>query len=152
VFEIREDDLSEEGTLDLLRIHLAGMRANSPPESVFALDLSGLKAPQVTVWTVRQSGRVIGMGALKELDGSSGELKSMRTHPDHLRRGVAAHLLDFMIAEARVRGWRKLSLETGHGPAFEPALNLYRNRGFVEGAAFSDYQPSPFCQFFHMAL
>ena len=152
MFEIVEDDLLGEGTLALLRIHLAGMRANSPPESVFALDLSGLKVPEVTVWTVRQSGRAISIGALKELDGSSGEIKSMRTHPDHLRRGVAALLLDHMIATARKRGWKKLSLETGSGPAFEPALNLYRNRGFVGGAAFSDYEPSPFNQFLHLSL
>jgi putative acetyltransferase len=128
------------------------MRANSPPEHVFALDVSGLKVPEVTVWTVRQGDRVISIGALKELDSSSGELKSMRTHPDHLRQGVAALLLDHMIATARTRGWKKLSLETGCGPAFEPALNLYRNRGFVEGAAFSDYEKSPFNQFFHLSL
>jgi hypothetical protein len=65
LFEIVEDDLSGEGTLALLRIHLAGMRANSPPGSVFALDLSGLKVPQVTVWTVRQGDLVISAGALR---------------------------------------------------------------------------------------
>jgi putative acetyltransferase len=152
VFEIVEDDLSGEGTIALLRIHLAGMRANSPPGSVFALDLSGLKVPEVTVWTVRQGDQVISIGALKTLDSGSGELKSMRTHPDHLRQGTAALLLGHMIATARRRGWKKLSLETGSGPAFEPALNLYRNRGFVEGPAFSDYEPSPFNQFLHLAL
>jgi putative acetyltransferase len=152
MFEIVEDDLSEEGTLALLKIHLAGMYANSPPESVFALDLPGLRNPQVTVWTVRQERRVVGIGALKELDRRSGEVKSMRTHPDHLRQGIAALLLDYMIAKARARGWRKLSLETGTGPAFEAALNLYRNRGFVEGAAFSDYEQSQFNQFLHLSL
>jgi putative acetyltransferase len=152
VFEIIEDDLSGEGTIALLRIHLAGMRANSPPESVFALDLSGLKIPEVTVWTVRQGEQVIGIGALKKLDSSSGELKSMRTHPNHLRQGIAALLLEHMIATARKRGWNKLSLETGSGPAFEPALNLYRNRGFADGPPFSDYEPSPFNQFLHLSL
>ena len=152
MFEIGEDDLSGESTLALLKIHLAGMNANSPPGSVFALDLSDLKVPQVTVWTVRQGERVVGIGALKELNSSSGEVKSMRTHPDHLRQGVAALLLDYMIAKARARGWRRLSLETGSGPAFEPALNLYRNRGFVEGAAFSDYEHSQFNQFLHLTL
>jgi putative acetyltransferase len=152
VLEIVEDDLCGEGSVALLRIHLAGMRANSPPECVFALDVSGLKVPEVTVWTVRQGDRVIGIGALKELDSSCGELKSMRTHPDHLRQGVAALLLDYLIAAARKRGWKTLSLETGSGPAFEPALNLYRNRGFVEGPAFSDYESSPFNQFLHLAL
>ena len=152
MFEIVEDDLSGEGTIALLGIHLAGMRANSPPKNVFALDLSGLKVPEITVWTVREGDQVISIGALKELDGCNGEIKSMRTHPDYLRRGGAGLLLDHIIAIARKRGWKKLSLETGRGQAFEPALNLYRNRGFVEGPAFSDYEPSPFNQFLHLAL
>jgi putative acetyltransferase len=152
VFEIKEDELSEEGTLTLLQIHLAGMRASSPPECVFALDLSGLKSPNVTVWTVRDNDLVVGIGALKELGSRCGELKSMRTHPEHLRRGIAAYLLDYLIEEARARGWRTLSLETGSGPAFEPALTLYRSRGFQDGPAFSDYQPNSFIQFLHLSL
>lgn len=152
MFEIHEDDLSGEATRELLRIHLQGMHASSPPGSVFALDLSGLKTPQMTVWTIRESEHVVGIGALKSLGDGSGEIKSMRTHPDHLRKGVAALLLDHLIAEATARGWSRLSLETGRGPAFEPALALYRNRGFVAGEAFADYQPNPFSQFFHLSL
>lgn len=151
-FHIQEDDLSGEGTQALLALHLRGMYAASPPEHVFALDLSGLKVPEVTVWTVRHGDQVIGIGALKALGGNGGEVKSMRTHPDHLRRGVAAMLLDHMIAAARARGWRRLSLETGRGPVFEPALQLYRRSGFVDGAEFSDYRPSTFCRFLHLTL
>ncbi|MET0294214.1 MAG: GNAT family N-acetyltransferase, partial [Phenylobacterium sp.] len=80
------------------------------------------------------------------------EVKSMRTHPDHLRRGIGAALLERIIEEAQARGLRRLSLETGRGAAFEAALALYRKRGFVQGPAFSDYQPSEFNQFFHLAL
>ena len=152
MFEIGKDDLSGEGTRDLLRIHLEGMHANSPPGSVFALDLSGLQVPEVTVWTVRRGDQVVGVGALKELDGGGGELKSMRTHPDHLRQGVAALLLDYLIAQAKARGWKRLSLETGSGPAFDPALALYRSRGFVDGEAFSDYERTSFNQFLHLSL
>ena len=152
MFEIGKDDLSGEGTRDLLRIHLEGMHANSPPGSVFALDLSGLQVPEVTVWTVRRGDQVVGVGALKELDGGGGELKSMRTHLDHLRQGVAALLLDYLIAQAKARGWKRLSLETGSGPAFDPALALYRSRGFVDGEAFSDYERSSFNQFLHLSL
>ena len=76
----------------------------------------------------------------------------MRTDPRHLRKGVAAAMLDHIIAEARARGLRRLSLETGSGPAFEPALALYRGRGFVHGEAFADYRPSDFSQFLHMDL
>ena len=152
MFEIRRDDLSGEATRSLLALHLAGMRAGSPPGSVFALDLSGLLSPEVTVWTVRDGGQVVGIGALKALPDGSGELKSMRTHPDHLRRGVAALLLDHVIAEARTRGLSRLSLETGSGPAFDPALSLYRRRGFVDGEPFSDYERSSFNQFLHLRL
>ncbi len=150
--EIREDDLSGDRTRDLLRIHLEGMHANSPPGHVFALDLSGLKAPGVTVWSVWDAGEICGVGALKQIDDTTGELKSMRTHPRHLRKGVAALLLEHIIGIARARGLRRLSLETGSGAAFEPALALYRRRGFVDGDAFGGYERSEFNQFLHLDL
>jgi putative acetyltransferase len=152
MFEIHEDDLSGEATRDLLRVHLEGMHAASPPGSVFALDLSGLKTPQVTVWSVRRGEHVVGIGALKALGADCGEIKSMRTHPDHLRKGVAALLLDHLIGQAKAHGWRQLSLETGRGAVFEPALALYRSRGFVAGEAFGDYRPNPFSQFLHLSF
>jgi putative acetyltransferase len=150
--EVRQDDLSGEQIKDLLRLHLVGMHANSPQGHVFALDLSGLKAPGVTVWSAWVNERIAGVGALKELGHGEGEVKSMRTHPDFLRRGVAAALLDRIITEARKRGMHRLSLETGSGPAFEPALNLYRKRGFVDGEPFAGYARSDFNQFLHLSL
>ncbi len=150
--DIRRDDLSGEATQALLALHLAGMTASSPPGSVFALDLSGLKAPGVTVWSVWRGGSIAGVGALKMLGPAAAELKSMRTHPDHLRQGVAALLLDHIIAEARARRLERLSLETGSGPAFAPAVALYRKRGFVEGPAFADYVRTAFNQFMHLTL
>jgi putative acetyltransferase len=152
MFQIRIDDVSGAATRSLLAFHLAGMRANSPPGSVFALDLSGLQVPEVTVWTAWQADRVAGVGALKQLSGIFGEVKSMRTHPDFLRQGVAQGLLDCIIAEARARKLTRLSLETGSGPAFDPALSLYRKRGFVDGEAFADYRKSDFNQFLHLTL
>lgn len=149
---IREDDLEGTPTRNLLRLHLSGMHASSPPGSVFALDLSGLKAPGVTVWSAWVDGSIAGIGALKALGPLHGEVKSMRTHPDFLRRGVAAAILEHIIGAARARGMRRLSLETGSGPAFEPALALYRKRGFVDGEAFADYVRSPFNQFLHLDL
>jgi putative acetyltransferase len=151
-FQIREDDLSSVQTRDLLRLHLEDMHANSPPGSVFALDLSGLKAPEVTVWTVWKDDAIAGIGALKELGGQAGEIKSMRTHPAFLRGGVATALLEHIVSVARARGMERLSLETGSGPAFEPALCLYRRRGFVDGEAFAQYQRSEFNQFLHLTL
>ena len=149
---IREDDLSGEETRALLSLHLAHMQTSSPPGSVYALDLSGLRAAGVTVWSAWIEDRIAGVAGLKLLGGGMAEVKSMRTHPDHLRRGVASALLDHVIAEARSHGLARLSLETGSGTAFEPALALYRARGFRNGAAFSDYARSPFNQFMHLSL
>lgn len=149
---IRPDDLSSAETQALLKIHLAGMHANSPPGHVFALDLSGLKTPDVTVWSVWSGEAILAIGALRQLDDGTGEVKSMRTHPDHLRKGAAAFLLEHIISEARRKGLRRLSLETGSGPAFDPAVTLYRNRGFIEGEAFGGYRASEFNRFFHLEL
>lgn len=149
---IREDDLTSEQTRALLALHLQGMHDNSPPGHSFALDLTGLKAPGMTVWSAWEGEAVAGIGALKLLADGGGELKSMRTHPDHLRRGVGAAILEHIIGEARRRGLSRLSLETGHGEAFDAALTLYRQRGFVEGPAFADYVASPFNQFLHLDL
>jgi putative acetyltransferase len=150
--EIREDDLSGVQTQALLRLHLNGMHANSPPGQVFALDLSGLQTPEVTIWSAWIGESVVGLGALKQLDGDTGEVKSMRTHPEHLRKGVGAGLLERIVSEAKARGLRRLCLETGSGPAFEPALALYRKRGVANGEAFGDYFKSEFNQFLHLAL
>lgn len=146
------DDLSGEATRNLLALHLAGMHENSPPDSVFALDLSGLQAPGITVWTLWRGDEIAGVSALRDLADGTGELKSMRTHPAHLRQGVASRLLDHVIGQAEARGLRRLSLETGRGPKFEPALSLYRKRGFVSGDAFGDYEPNSFSQFLHLDL
>jgi putative acetyltransferase len=152
MFAIREDDLSGEPVRLLLAHHLAELHGNSPLGSVFALDLAGLQAPEVTVWTAWRGKELAAIGALKMLDASTGEVKSMRTHPGFLRQGAAAAILETIIATARSRGLRRLSLETGSGAAFAPALALYRRRGFANGAAFSDYVPSDFNQFLHLAL
>ncbi len=151
-FTIREDDLTDAQTLALLELHLRGMNDNSPPGTCFALDLSGLEDPAVTVWGAWAGDRLAAIGALKMLGTDGAEVKSMRTHPDFLRRGAAAVLLDHVIEAARARGVRRLSLETGRGPAFEPALALYRRRGFADGGPFSDYVPNDFSQFMHLAL
>jgi putative acetyltransferase len=152
MFDIRADDLTHPATRALLALHLAGMHASSPPGSVFALDLSGLQVPDVTVWSAWEGDTILGVAALKMLGGGTAEIKSMRTHPDHLRKAVAARLLAHIVAEARARGLSRLSLETGRGPAFAPALALYRRHGFTNGDAFSTYQPNNFSTFLHLDL
>ena len=149
---VRTDDLTSAPTRALLTLHLSGMHANSPPGHVFALDLSGLQVPEVTVWSAWEGEAIAGIGALKVLGDGSGEIKSMRTHPDYLRRGVGAAILERIVEEARARGLSRLSLETGSGPAFKAALAMYRNRGFRSGGAFSDYEASAFNQFMHLDI
>ena len=150
--DIRLDDLSGRQVQTLLADHLAGMHKNSPPDSVYALDLSGLRMPSVSVWTAWEGDELMGIGALKQLSPSTGEIKSMRTDDRHLRKGVGVAILDHIIDEARRRGYRRLSLETGSGPEFEAALALYRKRGFETGDAFGDYRSSAFNQFLHLDI
>ena len=149
---IIRDDLSRTVTRDLIRLHLQGVHECSPPGTCFALDLTGLRSPDVTVWSGWVGPRIAGVGALKDLGGGCGEVKSMRTHPDYLRQRVAAQLLEHIIRAAQHRRMRRLSLETGTGPSFEPALALYRRYGFVNGPAFADYPSNSFNQFLYLDL
>lgn len=150
--EIRADNLAGEPARAQLALHLLGMKANSPPGHVFALDLSGLQVPEVTVWSVWIDRNLASIGALKMLGDGGAEIKSMRTHPDYLRRGAAKALPRHILDEARTRGIRRISLETGSGPSFEPALALYTAQGFHDGPPFADYLKSEFNQFLHLDL
>ncbi|QJQ02462.1 N-acetyltransferase [Herbaspirillum rubrisubalbicans Os34] len=152
LFTVRQDDLTDPQTLELLALHLTGMHANSPVGTVFALDLSGLRQPEVSFWSAWSGSRIASIAALKQLPGAQGEVKSMRTHPDFIRKGAANAILDHVILTARARRLQRLSLETGSGSAFEPAHALYRNKGFLPGEAFADYQDNGFSQFFHLEL
>lgn len=149
---IEIDDLSRSQVHALLQEHLDNMHELSPPEQVFALDLSKLRAPDITFWTVWQDDDLIGCGALKELSPRHGEIKSMRT-PTALRgKGAGRAVLIHIINIARERGYSKLSLETGTHPAFEPAQNLYRRLGFKESGPFASYRPNPHSMFMELQL
>lgn len=151
-WHIVEDDLSGAAIRALLERHFAGMLANSPAGSCHFLDFDGLRAGDVTFWSIHRGGDLAGCGALKMLDAAHGEIKSMRTHDEFLRQGVAARMLGHILAEARARGAGRLSLETGSSPAFEPALALYRRYGFEDCEPFADYKPDPFSRFMTRAL
>jgi len=146
------DDLSSPEVHALLAEHLAAMHATSPPESVHALDLSGLRAPGVTFWAAYDGASLAGCGALKDLGDGRGEVKSMRTASTHLRRGVAAAVLDEIVATARRRGWTELLLETGSTLDFAAAHALYGRFGFEEGGPFGDYGPDEFSRFYRLRL
>ncbi|MEO7466335.1 GNAT family N-acetyltransferase [Sphingobium limneticum] len=136
---------------ELLTHHLSELQAVMGGHA-FALDASGLAAPGVTFWTAWQDSKLLGFGALKELDGAHGEVKSMRAAPAARGTGVGRALLDHIIAEARTRGYARLSLETGTAALHVPAVALYRSAGFIQSEPFADYRPSPHNQFFHLDL
>ena len=141
--EIREDDLTGQKIADLLQEHLEHMNEISPPESVHALDLAALRSPHITFWTAWEGDELLGCGALKELDSSSGEVKSMRTAKAHRRKGVAAKILEHIIQEAKRRAYDRLNLETGAGLEFAPAQALYAQYGFQYRDPFADYTDDP---------
>lgn len=145
--EILVDDLTGPEISKLLVEHRQSMFKFSPPESVHALDIEGLRQPDITFWSAWDDGKLLGCGALKELDHSHAEIKSMRTATAHLRRGVARQLLTRIVEEAKERGYDRLSLETGSDPAFEPARELYVSFGFEYCGPFADYVEDPFSVF-----
>ncbi|MFN0109731.1 MAG: GNAT family N-acetyltransferase [Blastocatellia bacterium] len=141
--QIKRDDLSGSEIRALLEEHLRNMHELSPPESVHALDIAKLRQPDITFWTVWEGGELLGCGALKELDPTHGEVKSMRTAAAHRRKGVARMMLEHIIAEAKQRSYARLSLETGSQKDFEPAQKLYASFGFVYCQPFGDYAEDP---------
>jgi putative acetyltransferase len=147
-----EGDLDSADVQALLAYHFGQMRETSPPDACHVLPLDGLRHPAVTFWSAREGGELLGVGALKELASDHGEIKSMRTAPAALGRGVGRKILHRIVAEARSRGYRRLSLETGSTEPFAAALRLYESEGFVACGAFGDYQDTPFTRFFTRQL
>ena len=149
---IIEDDLTGLEIRALLETHFAGMIANSPAESCHFLDFDGLNAPDVTFWSIWDGEKLTGCGALKELSNDHGEIKSMRTHGDHLRKGAGTAMLIHIISEGRRRRYQRLSLETGSSEGFLPARTLYEAHGFEYCAPFGDYVEDPFSRFMTLAI
>lgn len=140
---IKIDDLSGAQIAELLQQHLEHMAEQSPPQSIHALDLEGLRKPEITFWSAWESGELVGCGALKQLNSTHAEIKSMRTATSHLRKGVAKRLLEHIVDQARQRCFQRLSLETGSMNSFDPARSLYKKFGFDYCEPFADYLADP---------
>lgn len=150
--EIRIDDLEGPEVLALLREHLGSMEHTAPAESRHALDLAGLRDPGITFWSIWDGPALAGFGALKHMTEAHAEIKSMRTATSHLRRGVASKMLQHLILEAAIRGYSRLSLETGSMEFFEAARRLYASFGFTPCPPFGDYRPDPNSVFMAMRI
>ena len=150
--KIEVDDLSRPEIHALLDEHLQNMHALSPPESVHALDLGKLRQPGITFWSAWDGPVLLGCGALKELDATHAEVKSMRTPQALRRRGAGRALLTHIVGVARERGYRRLSLETGSQPAFRPAQQLYASFGFTRCGPFEGYVEDPNSVFMTLRL
>lgn len=145
--DIRIDDLTGPEITNLIEEHYKEMLSQSPEESMHALDLDRLKKPEITFWTAWEGKELLGCGALKELDPTHGEIKSMRTASLHTRKGVARRILEHMLEEAQGRGYHQVSLETGTLDSFKPAINLYIKLGFEYCEPFADYVEDPYSVF-----
>jgi putative acetyltransferase len=141
--EIKIDDLAGAEIAEFLEEHITEMKSVSPPESKHALDLAGLRKPEIIFWTVWDDGHLIGCGAIKALDVDHAEIKSMRITASRRGQGLASMLLQHILSEAQRRGYQQISLETGSMPFFEPARNLYAKYGFEKCAPFSTYREDP---------
>ncbi len=149
---IVEDDVTSEAIVALLRFHADEMTRHSPPGTCHFLDLDGLRQPNVSVWSIWDADRLAGCGALLELSPTHGEVKSMRTDPSAIGRGVGRRVLEHIVTVARARGYRRLSLETGTAEVFTPAIRLYESAGFEETGPFGDYVDNGFSRFFTVSL
>ncbi|QKD84737.1 GNAT family N-acetyltransferase [Thermoleptolyngbya sichuanensis A183] len=150
--QIREDDLMSDKIAALLQEHLDNMHEITPPGSVHALDLERLRSPDITFWSAWQGDELVGCGALRHLDATSGEIKSMRTVQAYHRKGVASKLLEHILAEAERRGYGRLYLETGALAEFAAARSLYARYGFEPCGPFADYADDPNSAFMTKAL
>jgi len=140
---IAVDDPGAGDVRALLATHLAFANQHSPPEDVHALDVEALLDPAVTFFGYRRAGRLLAIGALRRMDAEHAEVKSMHTASEARGQGVGRAMLAHLIAEARARGYRRLSLETGTMAAFEAARALYASAGFVPCEPFGSYCHSP---------
>jgi putative acetyltransferase len=149
---IEIDNLTHPKVAALLQQHLNDMYATSPAESVHAFDLEKLRKPDITFWTVWQQQDLLGCGALKTLSAQHAEIKSMRTARKHLRKEVAAQMLEHIIQQAKARNLKRLSLETGSQPFFQPAIALYTTYGFKFCEPFANYKIDSNSKFMTLVL
>ena len=149
---IREGELGDARVEALLSLHRSEARATTPAHNAHSLDSAGLAVPEVRFFSAWDGEALLAIGAIKRMDANGAELKSMRTAPGHLRRGVGRAMLAYLVAVAHADGYRRLSLETGTAPMFGPANAMYESAGFVDCPAFASYPPSSHNRFMTLEI
>ena len=149
---VRPHDLKDGKVIDLLEEHHREMHRYSPPESIHALKKSDFYDLSLKFWSAWDGEHLAACGALRHLSKDHGEIKSMRTSKEYLRKGIAEKVLVRIVEEARLRDYKRLSLETGSNGAFIPAINLYKKHGFQESGPFGSYKPDPYSKFFTLEI
>lgn len=162
MFYFRLDDLQGPEIAALLAAHLADMQATSPPESKHALDLTGLRQPNIRFWTLwhqptaLKPAELAGCIALKRLDAryglNHGEIKSTRVADAFRGQGCGRLLVEHLLMDAKQQGLQRISLETGSMAFFQPARTLYQRFGFTECSPFADYVEDPNSVFMQLDL
>lgn len=152
MMELREGGRDDPRVLALVAHHQAEAHASTPSENAHAMNVDGLRHPDISFWGLWEGEDLLGIAALRALASDHGEIKSMRTAPVHLRRGVARTLLTHLITLARTRGYTRVSLETGTAPMFDAANRLYEAAGFTDGPPFGGYPESPHNRFMTLSL
>lgn len=150
--ELREGGLDDPRVIALVTFHQAEARAATPQDNAHAMGTGGLRHPDISFWGIWDGETLLGIGALRQISADHGEIKSMRTAPGQLRRGVARAILDHLVSLARTRGYARVSLETGTAPMFAPANRMYEAAGFVDGPVFGGYPESAHNRFMTMML
>jgi putative acetyltransferase len=151
-FEIAADSPEKADVQELLAAHLRFANQHSPREDVHALDASGLLGAAISFFSIRVDGALLGVGAIKRIDGDHAELKSIHTAEQARGRGVGRAMVNYLIDLARQRGFSRVSLETGSMEAFAPSRQLYEAAGFEICAPFAGYGPSPNSTFMTLVL
>lgn len=150
--ELREGGLDDPRVQARIEYHLAEARGSTPADNAHALGAAALDRPDVSFWAMWEGEELLGIGALRRLDVGHAEIKSMRTAPAHLRRGVAHSILAHLVALARANDYARVSLETGTAPMFDAANRMYEAAGFVDGPVFGGYPASEHNRFMTLAL
>ncbi len=136
-------DLTAPDFIALIEAHADLMLTLSPPGSCHFLPMEGLKKPSVTLWEIREKTELLACGALQELSATHGEIKCMHTFANARGRGLSKVMLAHIMKTATARGYKRLSLETGVQPGFEPARQLYLTHGFETCSPFGNYEADP---------